>query len=231
MVLEIGSGRGALTRHLVGRCRTLIAVELDGRLCETLRSELGGRAEVRHADFLTAPLPDRPYKVLGNVPFARTTEIVRRLVEARCPPEDAWLIVQREAGQRFAGAPHGPETLWSLRLKPWWHVEVLQPLRRTDFDPPPSVNSSLLWLSRRARPLLTGREAGVYRELTERVFRAGRPVAAAARGWLTRTQVRQLARELRFAADGPPSALRFDQWLVVVRFAARRADASGHGTP
>src|SRR5690606_32341840 len=121
------------------------------------------RVEVIDGDFLDLALPDSPYTVAGNVPFARTAEIVRRLTEADSPPDDSTLNVQLEAAQRFAGSPVAAESLASLRLKPWWHLEVARRLGRRDFEPPPAVDAAMLWLARRPRPLVDAEAARLYR--------------------------------------------------------------------
>ncbi len=94
-------------------------MEFDGALAEALRTRFpsDGRVTIVRSDFLRFRLPDGPYKVLGNIPFNRTAAIVRRLVQADSPPQDAWLVVQREAAERFAGGPSARETLSSLLLK------------------------------------------------------------------------------------------------------------------
>ena len=80
-------------------------MEFDGALAEALRARFQGddRVTIVRSDFLRFRLPDVPYKVLGNIPFNQTAAIVRRLVQADSPPRDAWLVVQREAAERFAG--------------------------------------------------------------------------------------------------------------------------------
>ncbi len=219
LVVEIGPGHGALTIPLARRAGRVIAVEIDTTLASKLRSKkLGGRVEIVDGDFLTTPLPLNRYKVVGNVPFARTTDIVRRLAEASNPPEDTWLTVQREAGHRFTGSPYVNETLWSLRLKPWWHVEIVDRLRRSDFDPPPSVESVFLWMSQRARPLLAESEGRVFMELIVGTYERGLSIRRTARRRLSNNQIRRLARDLRFEIDGQPSSLSFEQWLGIVRF-------------
>ena len=114
-------------------------MEFDGALAEALRARFlnDDRVTIVRFDFRRFRLPDVPYKVLGNIPFNRTAAIVRRLVRADAPPRDVWLVVQREAAERFAGRPCSRETLPSLLLKPWWQIEIARRLRRTDFDPPP----------------------------------------------------------------------------------------------
>lgn len=119
LVVEIGPGRGVLTRALAARCRQVFAVELDARLARDLAARVGEpNVLVIAGDFLHTPLPEPPYKVVANIPFARTADIVRRLTEAAGPPEDAYLIVQREAAERFAGGPYAGESVTSLLLKP-----------------------------------------------------------------------------------------------------------------
>ena len=196
-------------------------MEFDGALSEALRARFGSddRVTIVTSDFLRFRLPDVPYKVLGNIPFNRTAAIVRRLVEADSPPRDAWLVVQREAAERFAGGPCSRETLPSLLLKPWWQIEIARRFRRTDFDPPPSVDAVALWLARRTRPLVDRFQAADYRRFIRRGFgRDGHSIRRCLRPEFTPTQIHRLGRDLRFDPSGPPRALTFDQWLALFRF-------------
>lgn len=220
-VLEIGAGRGAITRELARRCRRVVAVEIDPGLCRRLRAELGGApgVEIVQGDFLGQALPAAPFKVFANPPFRRSTAMLRRLLEARRPPEDVWLVLQLGSAHRFAGRPWAHETLTSLRLKPWWHAEIAVHLRRHDFDPPPSVESALLWLARRPRPLVAAADRRRYRAFLEAGFgRRGQTLRDSLRPLFTRPQLRRLAAELRIDLEARPSALRFEQWLGLFRF-------------
>lgn len=221
LVLEIGPGRGALTRELAARCRHLIAVEVDADLIGALSVEFGARRNVHliHGDFLQIALPTSAFKVFANLPFSRTTDIIHRLVDASVPPDDVYLIIQREAAERFAGYPYGAESLQSLHLKPWWHVEILRRLRRTDFDPPPLVDSVLLWLARRPRPLVDHLEGTLYRSFVATAFgRTGGTMKQCIRQFLTDRQITRLASDLRFNPAASPSSLSFDQWLGIFRY-------------
>ena len=223
LVVEIGPGRGILTGELARRCRKVVAVEFDGTLCQGLRSRFrdNTRIMIVQADFLRFRLPDAPYRVVGNIPFNRTAAIMRRLVQAPSPPEDAWLVVQLEAAERFAGGPCSRETLSSLLLKPWWQIEIARRLRRTDFDPPPNVEAVVLWLARRTRPLVDRSQATDYRRFIRTCFgRGDHTIRRCLRSKFTRTQVHRLSRDLRFDPSEPPSRLTFDQWLALFRFRA-----------
>ena len=227
IVVEVGPGRGLLTFALAARCRRVVAVEVDGalaaRLARLTRSE---NVEVVHDDFLGWPYPTQAYKVFANPPYGRTAAILRRVTESEASPDEAYLIVQREAAERFAGRPHAQETLQSLLLKPWWHAEIVRHLRRTDFEPVPNVDSVVLWLARRGRPLVSDSDAWGYRAFVVRMLRSGAPTARdALRRDLTRRQTLRLARDLGFEASAKPTELSFDQWLGVYRFVALEGSA------
>ena len=144
---------------------------------------------------------------------------MRRLVQAPLPPQDAWLVVQREAAERFAGGPYSRETLSSLLLKPWWQIEIARRLRRTDFDPPPNVEAVVLWLARRTRPLVDRLQATDYQRFIRTCFgRGDHTIRRCLRSEFTRKQVHRLGRDLRFDPSGPPSTLTFDHWLALFRF-------------
>lgn len=228
LVIEIGAGRGALTRPLAARAGRLRAVEIDPSLAGVLRAEFADapRVEIVQRDFFDVPLPREPYAVVGNVPYALTARIVRRLVDAEPPPRDAYLVVQREAAERFAGGPYAPETLRSLLLKPRWHVEIAHRLRRTDFDPPPRVDSVLLWLAHRARPLVADAERAAYEAFVTWALGGGATVLRRA---FTAAQFARLVRDLRLDANAPPSALSFDQWLGLFRARVSLSRPAGHG--
>lgn len=219
--MEIGAGRGALTHLLSQRAGRLLAIEIDKSLVDNLQKSVPDNTSLVHGDFLSAPLPVQDYKVFGNLPYSQTTNIIRKLTAATNPPTDAWVVVQLEAARRFAGAPWGKESLWSLRLKPRWHIEIIDQVRPAEFDPPPRVESAMMWLARRERPLLTIDEERAYMEMIERVYRSGAAIRQAAHGLLTRTQIKRLARDLHFSESDHPSQLGFRQWLALFRFVSQ----------
>src|SRR5437870_1519851 len=139
LVYDVGAGTGILTDRLADRCRRVVAVEKDPRLCSLLQRRFRDRPNVvvRCANFLDVALPGRPYKVFASPPFDATAAIISKLLAARLPPEDAFLAIQREAADRFTGTP--TETLVALLLKPWFAPTVEHHFRREDFAPAPGV--------------------------------------------------------------------------------------------
>lgn len=226
-VVEIGAGRGALTRWLAERSGSLLGLEIDPRLYRRLRRRFGDLPHVQmvEGDFLAHPLPEGDYTVFANPPFALTAQILRRLTASARPPRDAFLVLQREAALDLAGRPWAAETLVSLCAKPHWQVEILERIPPEAFAPPPRVACALVWLARRDRPLVADPQAALYRDFVAAAFGTrGHRVRDALRGLLSPRQIRRLARDLRFDARARPSELAFEQWLALFRFFARAAD-------
>jgi 16S rRNA (adenine1518-N6/adenine1519-N6)-dimethyltransferase len=153
-VLEIGPGRGALTRHLVGRVRRLVLVELDDHLARELAEEHAGRADVTvvHADVLDVELAewsDVPgdLLVVGNIPYNITTPIVFKLLE-RPRPREIVLMVQDDVADRIV-APAGTKAYGALSVgvRTVARVERLFTVGRGAFRPVPGVDSAVVRIS------------------------------------------------------------------------------------
>jgi 16S rRNA (adenine1518-N6/adenine1519-N6)-dimethyltransferase len=165
-VLEIGPGQGMLTSLLAKRARRLIAVELDRVLAAQLRLKFGmaRNVEVIEADILAVdfdslfgPKPGlgRPgidlkperVKVVGNLPYYITSEILLRLFEFSKFFDSIVIMVQREVADRIAAEPGGSDYgLLSATAQLYARVENLFTLPPSAFSPPPKVHSSVLRL-------------------------------------------------------------------------------------
>lgn len=165
LVVEIGAGRGALTLALAEHPIDVVAVELDPiwseRLSHELRSRGCRRVRVVHADFLAFALPTRPFRVIGSLPFARTTDILRRLLDdPGVPLERADLVVQWEVACKRASTP--PSTLLSTAWAPWWEFRLGQRIPASDFRPIPRADAGSLVIVRRRTTLLPSAMASAY---------------------------------------------------------------------
>jgi 23S rRNA (adenine-N6)-dimethyltransferase len=220
LVVEIGPGKGILTRPLAEACSFVIAVEYDRSLCRHLIGSLGGIGNVKVvcADFRQYDLPKHEYRVFASIPFNITSDIVHKLTAGFHSPKDAYLIMQAEAARRFAGPPCDHESLKSLLLKPKFESSILHRFRDTDFWPTPKVDSVLLRMARRRYPVLTAQEDREYRDFLCFVFSEhGADIGARLGRIFTRPQLTRLARDQGFALSARIVDLSFAQWLAVFR--------------
>ena len=170
-VVEIGPGRGAITDHLVKRAKRLIAVEIDRVLAAQLRLRYSRfpNVEVLEADILAVelstvltqrigPLRDlRPTKaekvrVIGNLPYYITSDILLRLFEAHALIDFAVIMVQKEVADRIAAKPGSRDYgLLSATAQLYTQVQKLFTLPPGSFAPPPLVHSTVLRLQMQPR--------------------------------------------------------------------------------
>lgn len=218
VVLDLGAGGGALTAPLARRCRRVVAVEKDARLAALLHGCFDGdnRIAVRHDDILRTALPHSPYKVFSNVPFTITSAVVTRLTSALNPPDDAYLIVQREAATRFQGVPRS--TLYAMKLDPFFETTLTHRFRRSDFVPAPGVDVVLMRMRKRGPPLIARELAQPYRDLLVYCFGAWQPtVYHALVALLGLRPAKAFIRTMDLDLHRPPSALSAGEWRRFVQ--------------
>ncbi len=214
LIYEIGPGRGIITEQLARRCRRVVAVEKDPALAARLTERFAGMPNVtiRGGDFLRVPLPPAPYKVFANIPFNATADIVARLTEPPCQPDDAFLVVQREAAERFRAVPRA--TLCGVLLHPWFETTITHRFKRDDFVPAPSVDIVMLRLRKRGPPLLGRADTPLFRDLVTYLFTAWQPtVHMSLKHLLGHGTLRGIERRLALDLDVPPSSIPPDHWL------------------
>jgi 16S rRNA (adenine1518-N6/adenine1519-N6)-dimethyltransferase len=165
-ILEIGPGRGALTSLLAKQARRLIAIEIDRVLAAQLRMNFSQEPNVEiiegdvlaidfHTLFGPKPGSTRPgmnhqpevVRVVGNLPYFITSDILLRLFEFRQYFETIVLMVQREVADRLAAAPGRSDYgLLSATTQLYARVEKLFTLPPDAFSPPPKVDSTVVRL-------------------------------------------------------------------------------------
>jgi 16S rRNA (adenine1518-N6/adenine1519-N6)-dimethyltransferase len=177
-VVEVGPGRGALTGHLAGAVRRLIAIELDDRLAEALRREYERHAgvDVVHADFLACDrgrfgLATGSFKLVGNLPYNRTSPMLFHILSDAWRPSCAVVMVQREVADRMLAEPGG-KTYGALTVGIRSRADAEEALRvsRRAFRPVPDVESTVLRLRPHDPPRLGSREEEAVRTLTRVAF-------------------------------------------------------------
>ena len=171
-VYDLGAGSGVIASVLAGRCKHVVAVEVEPAILKTLRNNLGhvDNVTILDQDIMTLSLPDTPYKVFSNIPFNLSASIVRKLTEAANPPKSIYLIAQKQFARKLVpGDDHFTSQL-SAEIAPWFKVRIRKPLRKTDFTPPPAVDTVLLEIKPHETPFLPKDAQTEYRAFSSRCF-------------------------------------------------------------
>ncbi len=152
VVVEIGPGEGVLTEKLAELPNELIAVEIDPELSDRLRAQFGNRIALVNEDAIEAPLPERPYRAVGNLPYNAGTAILRRVVaDPYC--RRAVFMLQKEVADRIVANP-GDEAYGYLTLFVGLYASarILMTLEPKSFYPPPKVRSAVVVLDPDRKP-------------------------------------------------------------------------------
>ncbi len=155
-ILEIGPGTGALTRELLKREVSVVALEADQRaidvLNETFHTEItNGQLEVVHSDvrtldLATLPIVSHPYKVVANIPYYLSGMLFRTFLDTPHQPNQLVFLVQKEVARRATSelSRGEKESLLSLSIKLFGQPEYVRTVRRGHFTPPPKVDSAII---------------------------------------------------------------------------------------
>lgn len=209
-VLEIGAGKGHITKALSKRAKTVISYEIDRELYNKLKPDAAENVRLICGDFLKCGLPRSPYKVFANIPFSKTTEIMRKLTADRLP-EHIWLIMEKGAAKRFCGLPR--ENTSSLLLKPFFDVKISYYFNRTDFHPAPRVDVVLLELAKKPADIPIASK----RDFAEFISRCTQYGFYGSRAPLTKKQVSTALRLAGLPDIKPSGDVTYVQWLCLFR--------------
>jgi 23S rRNA (adenine-N6)-dimethyltransferase len=168
LVLEPGSGTGALTLALAEAGARVVGYEIDPLLAGRLAARTRGNPaiDVVRGDFTAARAPREPFAVVGNIPYSVTSAIVDWCLRAPGLTA-ATLLTQREYARKRTGG-YGRWSLVTVESWPWFSWRLGDTIGRESFRPVPAVDSAILLVRRRPEPLVQGRRS--YQKLVELGF-------------------------------------------------------------
>ena len=151
VIVEIGPGRGAITRSLAKRAATLHAIELDRDLVGRLKRDFAGHpgvtiheADALRFDFATL---GSALRIVGNLPYNISTPLLFEMIKFRDRIRDMHFMLQKEVVNRMAASP-GSKAYGRLGIMLGCHfrIEALFDVDKAAFDPPPEVTSAVVRL-------------------------------------------------------------------------------------
>lgn len=176
LVVEVGPGKGVLTRQLSKKAENVICYEIDEELQYDLikLQKDYSNVSIKFCDFLSADLINDikayDYKHLyfiSNVPYYITTPILTKIMDSNLPFEKIVMLVQKEVGERFSAKP-GSKSYSSITvfLNYFYNIKKLFNVSRNEFVPIPNVDSGVICLE-----LKKGRKISQNEELFFKLVR------------------------------------------------------------
>lgn len=217
LVVEFGAGHGALTVPLAGTGATVLAVERDEHFVRSLRRRLQRHDSVRviHSDVRGFVLPRRPFSVVANIPFALSSQLLRRLLNPEPNPlRGGELLVEWGLAKRLtARVPRDVELAW-------WNARFSLELRRKvparSFAPAPNVHAAHLGM-RRSAHLTRPQQKALWALLTAAYQRPAQPASALLAPVAGGRRAARLLTQHGSAARAPAGELTPAQWAALAR--------------
>ena len=173
-VVEIGPGPGRLTRMLAEDALKVLAIELDDKLFEKLKTELAGfhNLELVHGDALQFPYEDLPrFKVVANIPYYITTPIIFRLLDAKKNLDSMTLTLQKEVAERIVAKPGGKDFgVLSLMIQYYAEATFEFMIPKQAFRPSPKVDSAVVHMRILDKPSVAVKDEELFFRLIRTAF-------------------------------------------------------------
>lgn len=165
LVIEVGSGKGVLTKELVKHAGKVIAIEIDENLTNQLKIKYRNnkKIEIINEDILKINLPELisqkfvdsnlfvdshrfSYNVIANIPYYITSPIIQLFLETRFPPKEMILMVQKEVAERICSKP-GQMSILAVSVQYYAKPELLFYVPKAAFWPMPEVDSAVIHIT------------------------------------------------------------------------------------
>lgn len=221
-VLEVGPGVGTLTEHLAQKARRVIAVEYDTELAGPLAARYANTNvevipdDILHLDFSMLP---SGYKVVANIPYYLTSNLLRVLLESTNPPSTTVFLVQKEVAERIAAKP-GDMSVLSVSAQYYCEVNLGDVVKANMFTPPPKVDSQVIKLTYRATPLFFDVDTRTFFRIVKAGFSERRKkLRSSLSGGLgiSKTEVEELLAKAGINHDLRAQELSLENWYAIYR--------------
>lgn len=172
IVYDIGAGTGAITAALASKVLHVYAIESEPGAAAKLRENMRGydNVTIKEGDFLDMKLPNGAYKIFANIPFHLSSPIIHKITEDVNPPSAAYLIVQKQFANKLLPNYDGFTGQLGMMIGPTFDVRIRRPLKRSDYTPPPAVDTVLIEIKKRDEPFIPLNQMAKYRRFIEGCF-------------------------------------------------------------
>lgn len=215
IVLDLGAGKGGLTLVLSNRARKVLAVEYDQKFIKKLKQlEMKNTVIIEH-DILKISLPREHFVVVSNIPYAITTPIMKMLLNNPSSGFQRGVIVmEKGAAKRFTS--NFVKDPYIIAWKMWFDIQYVKAISRKNFSPLPRVDSAIITINRKAKPIVPYSDYLIFWGLVDYVLKNPQlSIDLALRGVFTPPQIKHLKRSLRIKNEVSVATLSEQQWGLI----------------
>lgn len=200
-VLEIGPGPGGLTKTLIEKGASVLAIEKDRNFAKLLPTILPNEPlTVVEADILDYPF-QKPMKIVANIPYHITSPIITRLAEYPHLFTEIYLTVQKDMALRMFAIPGRENNAFAIFVAYHFHTKLHFDISPSCFYPKPKVLSSLISLTTRTdKPFLDSKP---FFELVDLCFQKRRKM------------IRAIIRHPKVTSEARPEDLTLDEFFTL----------------
>lgn len=218
-VVEVGPGQGFLTEDLLNSSGNVLSIEKDNRLIEELKEKFkdyfeNGDLKIINDDILNFDLSrvDQNYKVVANIPYYITGQIIKKFLTAKNKPELMTLMVQKEVAERIV-ARDGKESILSLSVKLFGEPKYIKTVKKDKFSPPPKVDSAILLIDNiKESPFEKKEQEVLFFEIIKKAFNSKRKKIG--------TTLKQYESELKRSKidlNKRPEKVSVEEWINFIK--------------
>ena len=173
-LVEIGPGLGAITDRLLRYVEHLHVIEIDRDLVATLAEKHGDKLTIHATDVLKfefANLPNKPWRIVGNLPYNISTPLLFHLLTYADSITDMYFMLQKEVVTRICAQPNTSNYgRLSIMLQYYCQVDDLFTVPNTAFKPQPKVESAIIRLQPYARKPAVAKDEQKFAVLVKTAF-------------------------------------------------------------
>ncbi len=175
LIVEIGAGKGSLTRLLAEKAGRVIALEKDASLVPYLEKNKPPNLEIRQGDVLKTDFnrlaKQGKIKLVGNLPYSISSQILFKLLEEHDLIQESHFMLQKEVAQRVCASPGSKKYApISILLQNCFDTKIQFFLSPGSFVPPPKVKSALVTLKKRDKSLHPFFKTQPFRNFIKKAF-------------------------------------------------------------
>ncbi|EKU92901.1 rRNA adenine N-6-methyltransferase [Alloiococcus otitis] len=212
LVLELGAGKGALTKVLSNQAGRVLAVENDKKYISELQQLELQNTKIIQQDILKISLPRKPYIVVSNIPFAITTPIMKMLLfKPSSPLQSGLIIIEKGAAKRFKS--NFVKDSYVVAWKMWFDIQYVKTIAKNNFSPKPRVDAALIKITRKTKPIVAYKDYLIFWGLADYLMKKPKlPIDLALEGIFTKAQIRHLKKGLQLKKELTVGNLSEKQW-------------------